>query len=70
MDPLEQPEGESRVRTTITLPRSLDRRIRRAAAVNKRTYSSEIEYGIEGYLEEFEKAHSLTSKHLRDDWPD
>lgn len=62
--------SSGRVKTSITLPPWLLRRIRRAAAINKRDMSREIEMGMEGYLDAFEKAHGLTSNHLRDDWPD
>ena len=62
--------SSGRVKTSITLPRYMWRRIRRAAAINKRDMSHEIEIGIELHLRAVEEAHGLTTNHLRDDWPD
>lgn len=59
-----------RVKTSITLPRWLWRRTRRAADIEKRDMSRTIEAALEEYLDAFEKARGLTSNHLRDDWPD
>lgn len=66
----DEPRSEPRERTTITLPKSLMRRIRRATGISKRNLSAEFEYGMEKHVEAIEKEYGLTTKHLRDDWPD
>jgi predicted DNA-binding protein len=51
-----------RVKTSITLPRELWQRIRRAAAYEKRTVSGEIEFAVERHVEVIEKNLGLTAK--------
>lgn len=48
-----------RVKTSITLPPSLVKRLKRAAALDKRTFSGEIEYAVERHLERVEKERGL-----------
>jgi hypothetical protein len=59
--------SSGRIKTSITLPRSLLRRIRRAAAIEKRTPSFYIEVVMEAHVREVEKAHGLSATTLQDD---
>ncbi len=56
-----------RVKTSITLPRSLLRRIRRVAALNKRDMSFEIEVAMEEHVSQIENALGLSAATLRDE---
>lgn len=59
--------SSGRVKTSITLPRSLLKRIRRAAAINKRSPSFEIEVVMEAHVEEVERRHGLSTRPSQDD---
>lgn len=51
-----------RIKTSITLPRSVLERIRRSASLNKRTPSFEIELAVEEYLQRVEQDLDLSTK--------
>lgn len=55
-----------RVKTSITLPWLLFQRIRRAAAIEKRTVSSEIEYVLERHVNELEREHGLSATSIEE----
>lgn len=60
-----------RVKVSFNLPRPLLRRIRRAAAINRRTISYEIEVGMEAHVAAIESTLGLSAKSLDDDhWPE
>mgnify|MGYP003382612996 CR=1 FL=1 len=59
--------SSGRVKTSITLPRSLLKRIRRAAAINKRSPSFEIEVVMEAHVREVERVNGISTETSQND---